>query len=111
MKNEEKILELLFGIQTDVTSLKQDVSSLKQGQENLEAGQNRLESSQPTLAAGQGRIETKLDKLAVIQNDDIVAIAKSTSEIRQDVNVIQGDVLYLIDRTVSNSKQILELVK
>lgn len=81
-----------------------ELRGLKEGQKNLEIRLQHVET-------GQQRIEAKIDKLSVIQNDDIVALVKTTSEIKHNVNHMQKDVLYIVERTADNSKQILSLVK
>lgn len=64
MTNEEKILELLMGMQKDIVGLKQ--------------GQQRLESRQESLEKGQQRIEAKVDKLATTQSQDIFNVMQLT---------------------------------
>ena len=49
MSNEDKILEILTSIQTDITGLKSDVAGLKEGQAKLEEGQAKLEAGQSEI--------------------------------------------------------------
>lgn len=78
MNNEEKILELLMGMQKDIVGLKQGQQRLESRQESLEIGQQRLESRQESLEKGQQRIEAKVDKLATTQSQDIFNVMQLT---------------------------------
>lgn len=65
MTNEDKILELLMGMQKDIVGLKKGQEILVAGQERLEARQERLEARQERLEAGQENIVARLDCLEV----------------------------------------------
>lgn len=71
MTNEDKILELLLGMQKDIVGLKQDVGGLKQDMGGLKQGQERLETKTDA-------IDAKMDKLADIQVADIYTLTKLT---------------------------------
>lgn len=71
MTNEDKILELLLGMQKDIVGLKQDVGGLKQDMGGLKQGQERLETKTDA-------IDAKMDKLADIQVADIYRLTKLT---------------------------------
>lgn len=111
MNNEEKILSILTVMQSDISGLKSDVSALKSDVSALKSDVSDLNTRVGNLENGQIRIENKIDKFSVIENDDVVALVKITSEIRQNVKAIHTDVLYLVEKTLDNSKQILKIVK
>jgi len=50
MTNEERIIEMLSAMQSDISGLKQDVQGLKEGQSKLEAAQTRQEIKTDTIA-------------------------------------------------------------
>lgn len=85
MTNEDKILELLLGMQKDIVGLKQDVGGLKQDMGGLKQDLSDLKQDVSGLKQGQERLETKtdaidakMDKLADIQVADIYTLTKLT---------------------------------
>ena len=63
MNNEEKILEILTAMQSDLVGLKEGQESLKQGQERLEQRQEKLEQRQEKLEQRMEKLEQRQEKL------------------------------------------------
>ena len=63
MNNEEKILEILTAMQSDLVGLKEGQESLKQGQERLEQRQEKLEQRQEKLEQHMERLEQRQERL------------------------------------------------
>ena len=75
MSNEEKILEILTTMQSDVSDLKHGQAKLEEGQvklevrlDRLEEGQARLENRQANLEDGQAMLENQQSILDTRQN-------------------------------------------
>ena len=80
MNNEDKIIDLLTTLTSDMYIVKASVSKLEAKVDNLEAGQAKLEAGQAILGAGQAKLEAELsdvksiaqathDNLAALEND------------------------------------------
>ena len=81
MVNEERILEILLGIQHDMSGLKEDVSGLKQDVSTLKEDVSGLKQDVSTL---------KEDVSGLKQ--DISTLKEDVSGLRQDVAALQTDV-------------------
>ena len=63
MNNEERILQILTAMQSDLAGLKEGQESLMQGQERLEQRQEKLEQRQEKLEQRQEKLEQRQEKL------------------------------------------------
>lgn len=71
MTNEDKILEVITGIQKNLADIKQGQTEMRGDISNLKEGQQRVEDSLQ-------RLETKVDKLATDQVQDIYTVLQMT---------------------------------
>ena len=67
MNNEERILQILTAMQSDLAGLKEGQESLMQGQERLEQRQEKLEQRQEKLEQRQEEMQETLTRVAVTQ--------------------------------------------
>ena len=88
MNNEEKILEILGQIQTDISDLKEGQTSLKEGQKSLEQGQKSLEQGQKSLEQRQTSLEQRqmsLEQGQKSMQSDMSAMKESLEVVRESV--------------------------
>lgn len=85
MTNEEKILELLMGMQKnfvelklDVMGLKQDVTGLKEDVSGLKVGQQRLEAK-----------VDELNKNQYVMQQDMTFLVRKTMENCDDIHILK----------------------
>lgn len=83
MTNEEKILEALSSMQSDLTTIKGDVNGLKAGQQRLEgdvaglkADVNSLKAGQQRLEEGQKTLASQMDKMLDHQVKDVYTLVQ-----------------------------------
>lgn len=106
MNNEEKILEILAAMQSDIAGLKQGQERLEQRQERLEQRQNEMQETLARVAVtqegvvlprlqaiyeGHGAIMERLDMLAdksrvEVLEDDVAMLKDSAKLLRMEVN-------------------------
>jgi len=98
MTNEEKILDLLQAMQTDITSLKAgqvamqtDIAGLKAGQVKLEAGQAKLEAGQVKLEAGQAKLEAGQDRLETKLMGEITGLASMLADTHEIIDAFRNE--------------------
>ena len=99
MNNEEKILEILGQMQTDISGLKEGQTSLKEGQKILEQGQYSLVQGQKILEQGQKSLEQRQISLEQRQ----MSLEQRQISLEQKQEAMQSD--------MSAMKESLEVVR
>ena len=91
MNNEEKILEILGHMQTDISDLKEGQKSLEEGVASLERRQTSIEQGQKSLEEGMASLERRQTSIEQGQAD----VIKRLSELEESQNVIRDSQLLL----------------
>ena len=127
MTNDEKILEILMQMQSDVSGLKTDVTALKSDVADLKAGQVKLEQDVAGLKTDVADLKTGQERLSQnVVNLENELVPKVTAlfdgytlrgeqidnlktHIDERFDDFQEDVTYLISKTAKQEKQIFSV--
>ena len=72
MNNEEKIIELLQGMQADISGIHADIAELKTGQTRLETRIGGLETRMGGLEQKVSDMDEVLAKTALVQENEVI---------------------------------------
>jgi chromosome segregation ATPase len=109
----QQILHELRDLKSDVSGLKSDVSSLKSDVSGLKSDVSSLKSDVSSLKAGQERIETKVDNLALelrsnfkFTNDKLEEHKSIFTVVSNEIKGIKGDIEFLSGKSGKHDTEI-----